>query len=408
MDNLTRTVDEAILGKDYAALSDVFDAGWNSVGQGEKRSLAAHFIQVAVNDANGFLPDAFGHAGVEEAMLAALGHLPATVEDAADSKLRMMLFEHKIANTSDYSQAARILGGTRMESETGGTYYVAPIDKLDIFVKIAECFLMEDEIAEADNAVNKAGQVAPLVSAHASASNGGGGEKQDPEQHRRVMGLLLRYKSAYARVLDANRKFLQAASRYHELSQQYALCDEEELLRLLGFAVTCAILAPSGTQRQRVLQHLYQDARLRQLDALDEFSTHSTILAKMYRHQILRPAELTQFESGLAEHQKAVMGDGLTIMERGVVEHNMTAVSRLYRTIYVSELAAILGVTAQKAEKIAADMILDGTIAGSIDQVESLLQFEVPESGSESWDRAISSFCIQLNGVTDAIKASGK
>jgi COP9 signalosome complex subunit 4 len=77
---------------------------------------------------------------------------------------------------------------------------------------------------------------------------------QNPEKH---MALILRYKSTYARVLDANRKFLQAASRYHDLSQSSEdLIRAEDLLGMLGRGATCAILAPSGPQRQRVLGHV--------------------------------------------------------------------------------------------------------------------------------------------------------
>jgi len=414
MESLSRTIDEAIRSKDYRTLSAVFSPStnpasnapsWHAVGQGEKRSLAAHFLQAAVSTP-GFLPDAFEHC--ENVMLTALGHLPATVEDAADNQLRLALFEYKIAYTSEYGAAAQVLAGMRMQDE--GVYYVSPVDKLDVYVKIAECFLAEDEIAEADAAVNKAGLVAPLVST--GGALGGDATEEQKQRHKKAVSLLLRYKSTYARVLDANRKFLQAAQRYHELSQQTSLedVDEDDLLQLLGRAVTCAILAPSGPQRQRVLQHLYQDPRLHRLDEMgvgggeNDFSAHATILSKMYHHQVLRPNELTHFEASLADHQKAVMGDGLTIMERGIVEHNMTAISRLYRTIYVSELAAVLGVTPHKAQKIAAEMILDGTIRGTMDQVEGLLEFDVAESQVAAWDRSIANFCVQLNSVTDAIK----
>lgn len=99
------------------------------------------------------------------------------------------------------------------------------------------------------------------------------------------------------------------------------------------------------------------------------------------------------------------MGDGLTIMERGVVEHNMIAVSKIYQTIYVSELALVLGVTPEKAEKIAAAMIMEGSLSGSIDQVEGLVEFEPEETENAVWDRSISSFCVELNRVTDVIRS---
>ena len=142
-----------------------------------------------------------------------------------------------------------------------------------------------------------------------------------------------------------------------------------------------------------------------QLDAITEFETQSVILTKMYKHQILQPEELKKFESSLQPHQKAVMGDGLTIMERGVVEHNMVAVSKIYDSIYFSELAAVLNVKPEKAEKIAARMIMDGSLAGSIDQVEGLLEFESDDSDQMVWDKAVSNFCQDLNQVTDAVRA---
>jgi COP9 signalosome complex subunit 4 len=393
MENLTRTINTAIQSNNYAILAGVFsDFGsnsWQTVGQGEQRSLAAHFIHAAVT-APSFLPAAFGSSEINQVMVVALGHLPATVEQAADNTLRQKLFEYMVNQEDpDYSGAARILGGMRMEDDAQSVYYMQPAARTDVFVKIAECFLAEDEISESDAAVQKAGQVVENI--------------PDKELHT---ALILRYKSTYARVLDANRKFLQAAQRYHELSQSATdLIDADDLLNMLGRAATCAILAPSGPQRQRVLRHIYKDTRLRQLDGLDDFQTHSTILKKMYTHQVLRPDELTKFEASLADHQQATMGDGLTIMERGVVEHNMIAVSNLYRTIYVKELARILGVDERKAEKTAASMILAGSLHGSIDQVEGLLEFEPEESSEQTWDRSITSFCIELNLTVDAIKA---
>ena len=150
---------------------------------------------------------------------------------------------------------------------------------------------------------------------------------------------------------------------------------------------------------------IYNDSRVTQLDSIPQFETHSTILGKMFFNQILGKDELSKFEGSLASHQKAVMGDGLTIVERGVVEHNMIAVSKIYRSMYTSELALVLGVDATKAEKIAAAMIMDGTLSGSIDQVNGLVDFQSTDSSLTMWDKSISSFCIELNRVTDAIQA---
>ena len=99
------------------------------------------------------------------------------------------------------------------------------------------------------------------------------------------------------------------------------------------------------------------------------------------------------------------MGDGLTIMERGVVEHNMIAVGKIYDTIYVSELAVILGVSPERAEKIAANMIMDGSLVGSIDQVEGIVEFDNEDMAQSNWDRSVTNFCMELNRITNLIQA---
>jgi COP9 signalosome complex subunit 4 len=125
----------------------------------------------------------------------------------------------------------------------------------------------------------------------------------------------------------------------------------------------------------------------------------------MYKNQVLGKEELTKFEASLQPHQRATMGDGLTIMERGIVEHNMIAVSKIYESIYISELARAVGVTAAKAEKIAATMIMDGSLSGTIDQVEGLVVFDRETSPNATWDKNISAFCVELNRITDVIQS---
>ena len=162
---------------------------------------------------------------------------------------------------------------------------------------------------------------------------------------------------------------------------------------------------------------LSNDSRLSQLDSISEFQSHSSILTKMYHNRIVQKQELEAFESSLADHQKALMADGLTIVERGVLEHNMVAVSHLYTSIYFDQLGQLLGVVdADKGEKVAAKMISDGSLSGEIDEVEGVLRFfhnksnatsgrEGEESKLLRWDETITNFCVQLNKVTDAVRA---
>ena len=206
MENFIRLIDSSVESNDVATIQSIFshpmggnshDGSWLTLGQGEQRSIAAHFIVTVVNNAS-FMESSM--SSLMDTYVTVLGHLPATVELAADNKLRQALFQYMVSHLEDYSGAARILSGMRMQDQ--GVYQMTPAQKTDIYVKIAECFLAEDEIVESDSAVQKAGVTVEQIS--------------NKEQH---MALILRYKSTYARVLDANRKFLSAASRYHELSQ---------------------------------------------------------------------------------------------------------------------------------------------------------------------------------------------
>mmetsp|Transcript_38676 Transcript_38676/g.93128 ORF Transcript_38676/g.93128 Transcript_38676/m.93128 type:complete len:410 (-) Transcript_38676:101-1330(-) len=409
MESHTQSVSDAIQSSDYAGLSVIFTSQWQSLGQGEQRTLASHFIKTAIASPS-FFPDAFRSPQIMSVITTTLNHLPPTVDGAADNVLRQKIFDFKVNEEEDYSTAARILSGSRMEENEGSVYYMPPVDRCDIFVKVAECYLGEDLTVEAEGAVTKAGTIIEStgISIISNAEEDGGTKDE------RTVTLMLRYKSVYARVLDANRKFLQAATKYHDLSTAYLhtdAIDADDLMSMLGKAVTCAILSPNSAQRQRVLGLVYKDERLSQLDVIPEFQSHSAVLTKMYLNRIVQKRELEQFESSLADHQKAIMADGLTIVERGVLEHNMVAVSHLYTSIYFTQLGELLGVVdAVKAEKVAAKMISDGSLSGSIDEVEGVLRFHPAKAKEESallhWDETITSFCMQLNKVTDAVRAN--
>ena len=195
-----------------------------------------------------------------------LAHLPPTVDNAADNTLRQKIFDFKVNEEEDYSTAARILAGLRMEGEDeSSVYYLPPIERCDVFVKVAECYLEEDLTVEAEGAVTKAGTIIEATGISMVSSSSSNNEDEDEgdnigsssseeKKDERTVTLMLRYKSTYARVLDANRKFLQAAMKYHDLSTAYLHTDAieaDDLLSMLGRAVTCAILSPNSAQRQR-------------------------------------------------------------------------------------------------------------------------------------------------------------
>lgn len=383
--------------------------------------------------------------GIVSVISTTLAHLPpAGVEGGADNALRQLLFDH-YCELGEYGTAAKYLAGLRMLSggddgttndnnNTTSPYYMTPFQRVDVFVKVAECYLEEDLTVEAEGAVTKAGTIIEstgIGSGIMSTEKNSNDDDDDDDElttpattakDETIITLMLRYKSTYARVLDINRKFLQAAVKYHDLSLSYLYTDAidpDDLLIMLGKAITMAILSPNSAQRQRVLGLVYKDPRLYMLDAITEYQSHSSVVTKMYLNRVVQKRELELFESSLAEHQRAIMADGLTIVERGVLEHNMVAVSQLYTSIYFTQLCILLGgiVDANKAEKVAAKMITDGSLHGTIDEVEGILYFnatssttsketkDVSSSAILHWDETITTFCTQLNKVTDVVRS---
>lgn len=90
-------------------------------------------------------------------------------------------------------------------------------------------------------------------------------------------------------------------------------------------AVTTSILAPSGPQRSRTLAALYRDDRVH--TSLPAYM--ATMLRKMFLEYIVRPAELREFEASLADHQRAIVEGGGTVLERAVREHNVGACAKV-------------------------------------------------------------------------------
>ena len=78
------------------------------------------------------------------------------------------------------------------------------------------------------------------------------------------------------------------------------------MLELLGKAVTCAILGKTGPPRTRIISLLHKDDRISNLDQINKYSSHSVILNKIHKEQIIRKEELKVFEGCLQDHQKAV------------------------------------------------------------------------------------------------------
>jgi COP9 signalosome complex subunit 4 len=149
-------------------------------------------------------------------------HGYAVLYDESDYICRDALFTYYIS-CEQFSEAAKVLSMVNLDSSS---LNFKDYDKADILIKCAESYLEDDETVDAEAFVTRA-------SSHMN-------DIDDVTLH-------LRYRTTFARILDANRKFVEAASRYYELSTtSFANINQDDLLMLLGKAVTCALLGKTG------------------------------------------------------------------------------------------------------------------------------------------------------------------
>jgi len=281
-----------------------------------------------------------------------------------------------------WSRAAQMLSGIDLDS---GIRMLDDTNKLSKCVQIARLYLEDDDAVNAEAFINKASF---LVT----------------NSNQEVLNL--QYKVCYARILDLKRKFLEAALRYYGISQieQRQIGDEEidenALEQALSAAVTCTILAGAGPQRSRVLATLYKDERCSKLKIYP-------ILQKVFLERILRKPEIDAFAEELKPHQKALLPDKSTVLDRAMIEHNLLSASKLYTNISFEELGTLLGIDPRKAEKIACRMICEDRMRGSIDQVEAVIHFEDDTEGLQQWDQQIAGLCQALNDILDSMSSKG-
>ncbi|KAM3315179.1 hypothetical protein ACQJBY_033745 [Aegilops geniculata] len=131
------------------------------------------------------------------------------------------------------------------------------------------------------------------------------------------------------------------------------------------------------------------------------------ILQKVFLERILRKPEIDAFAEELKPHQKALLPDKSTVLDRAMIEHNLLSASKLYTNISFEELGTLLGIDPRKAEKIACRMICEDRMRGSIDQVEAVIHFEDDTEGLQQWDQQIAGLCQALNDILDSMSSKG-
>jgi len=249
----------------------------------------------------------------------------------------------------DYRKSAQILGSINLESTQKS---LTSDDKAKVWIRIVRCYLEEDDPTSAFTHLNKVKNVIYSV--------------QDKQTR-------LMFQLSQARIYDSQRSFLDAAQAYYTMSLE-SMVDEEERVQALGAAIICAVLAPAGPLRSKMLAKLYKDDRA---SGVEDFP----ILEKMFLDRLLSPAEIKAFAEKLQPHHLAKTADGSTVLDQAVLQHNLVGASKLYNNIGFDQLGELLGTDAEKAEDYAAKMLEQGRLAGYIDQIDRLIFFEGVGSG---------------------------
>ncbi len=285
-----------------------------------------------------------------------------------------------LENAEDFEEAVQTLMSIPLSSSQR---QMSSNEKGDILIRIMRLHLELGDSTTAETYLNRFKQIMHEVT--------------DPKSQ-------LYFAFTQARINDSNRDFLAAAQGYHDLSRHELMTVDEEVVQTLAGAVKCAVLAPAGPARSKVLKRLYDDERAA---ALPNYK----ILENMLLSRLISPADAAAFAETLDEHQTAKMSDGLTVFQKAMFEHNLLAVSKVYANIQLSRLGELLGVDEIRAEEMAAKMIQQGRLLGRIDGVEGWIFFEQGEAtGTQSvagsgggkireWDANVEALTKDMEGV---------
>lgn len=281
----------------------------------------------------------------------------ASVEEQ-DSQIREILAD-AYESQEEYTAAARALSGIHIDSSQR---LVSDAAKARLWIRIVRYYLEDDDTTNAEAYLNRIKNLPSKLEDHDAK---------------------LYFQLSQARILDARRRFLDAAQEYFNVSLAAGV-DEGDRLTALSAAIRCAVLAPAGPQRSRSLARLYKDDRT---PSVEEFG----ILEKMFLDRLLTAEEVAAFAKKLAPHQLAVTADGTTVLDKAVIEHNLVAASKLYENIHVDNLGLILGLQSsgnlsagEKAEAYAARMVEQGRLRGRIDQIDGVISFDAETFGGSS------------------------
>uniref|UniRef100_A0A7S3GG87 COP9 signalosome complex subunit 4 n=1 Tax=Palpitomonas bilix TaxID=652834 RepID=A0A7S3GG87_9EUKA len=336
------------------------------------RPIMLHIAEKLSNAENEFKEEVGPH------ILRQLKARAATFEEAISLFCELMSEVYQASE--EWRRAAEVLAEIPLSS---GIRAIDDEYKLKTLLHIAQLYLEDDDPVQAEEYVQRA---TPLVQSVTNVEQA------------------LVYKFCYVRILDTKRRFLEAASQYYDLSLPDRLGDlmekisSDELLETLSNACTCAILAPAGPKRSRILGLLHKDERSSSLPLFP-------VLEKMYLERMLQKDEVAMFQETLKPHQLALLGDGSTVLDKAVMEHNIRSAGLIYNSVKFEQLGDLLGLTADKVATAAAQMIAEDRLNGTIDEPLGILAYDSGSAAKiKTWNKLIENACSAVSTIADIIQ----
>lgn len=88
----------------------------------------------------------------------------------------------------------------------------------------------------------------------------------------------------------------------------------------------------------------------------------------MNNGNLINPKELEIFSKSILPHQNAGAGNGFSIPENAVLEHNLFVAGNIYDNISLKELGKLLSLDVVSAERVTCRMISEGRLQAYINQ----------------------------------------
>jgi len=359
-------VKKAIAKKDWDKLKDILD-GYEENGfvNGKEMAEILPLLQEVDEDYD---------EDVLNAMKGVMYFWAQNMGDDASVAVFLKCADHYIELTDeDYGKAGRAYENLHIHVvEHSGCIAPQDTDPDEYWLLAAECYL-KDQNMRADECLKKL-----------------------RNRVTREDGLKwIRYKSAQSRVQDRSRRYGGASYAYlSTLKDAESLnidLDMESKTLTLNNAAICAILDKHGPPRTAVLQEI-------KAHPMSDTIPVSNILSKVSNNEIVSPKEVKAFEAGLAEHHRAMMPDGKTIVQNAMIRHNISVVSSIYKRVSMNTMASILGVDdEEQAENVITEMINKEGLKAIIDGVDGTIEFNPDDSALIEWEDQIAAFCNELD-----------